>query len=41
MTPRQLTERLMDYLNTGDDSIADEIISTSMRVKTIQLCKAD
>ncbi|KAF2097087.1 SnoaL-domain-containing protein [Rhizodiscina lignyota] len=27
LTPRQLTERLMDFLNTGDESIADEIIS--------------
>lgn len=28
-TPYQLTMRLMEFLNTGDDSIADEIISDS------------
>jgi hypothetical protein len=28
-TPRELTERLMDYLNSGDDAIVDEIISDS------------
>ena len=28
-TPYQLTMRLMEFLNTGDDSIADEIISES------------
>jgi hypothetical protein len=27
LTPRQLSERLMQYLNTGDDTIAEEIIS--------------
>jgi hypothetical protein len=28
-TPYQLTRRLMEYLNTGDDSIAEEIIAPS------------